>query len=174
MKDDDEEISLVRVNICDAHALSTILRASPGTTANDLGAILSTKLDIYDAEKRFFSLILVHSIYLESGTKHILKTLESNEKVLDILNKVEKKQDLYYKSASSSDGLKSESNNDNDSISFNENSLNNHNNNNNNNNKSTSNRSSRWFYKDIRSAPLELDGEVTGNSSSDDEEVLFI
>ena len=165
MKDDDEEISLVRVNICDAHALSTILRASPATTANDLGAILSTKLDIYDAEKRFFSLILVHSIYLESGTKHILKTLENNEKVLEILNKVEKKQNLFYKSASSSDGLKSEESNNN-SVSFNEN--------NQNTNKSTSNRSSRWFYKDIRSAPLELDGEVTGNSSSDDEEVLFI
>lgn len=31
-----------------------------------------------------------------------------------------------------------------------------------------------WYFKDIRSAPLQLDGETSGNSSSDDEEEMTL
>jgi hypothetical protein len=105
-------------------------------------------LDTHDADKQFFSLILVHSLY-DDGTssssrvRHVLRTVRPTESVLAVLRNVESKQaQLHGISPSPS--------------------------------SSTSSRSSRWFFKDSRSAPLELDGDVSGNSSSEEDEECSI
>ena len=137
--DDDENMKLIRVHICEKHALSTILRATLTTTAAELCSLLSTKLDIMDVECRFFTLILVHTTIQEKTNRNILYTLKPTDVVIDVLNTINKKHSTCEQL---SDTEKD----------------------------SRNRRSVRWFYKDVRSTQLEIDGEVSGDSSSEDEE----
>ena len=132
MNSEDIGMTLIRVTLFDSHAMSTILRTYAHTTAGDLHAILSTKLDISEDTANFFSLILIHSVEMDVGpTRFIVRTIQSSEKVLDVVKNVEDAHKVEGKG---------------DAI-------------------------SSFYFKDVRSAPLEFDGDVSGTESSDDEEV---
>ena len=129
--DEEEGMALIRVTVCNSHTMSTILKTYPATTAQDLNSILSTKLDINESAK-YFVLILVYTITTElQGQRHIIRTIQSDEKVLEVVQLVESK---YHNDAYSDDAFSS------------------------------------FYFKDIRTAPLEFDNEVSGPESSDEDE----
>ena len=132
--DEEEGMTLIRVTVCNSHTMSTILKTYPSTTAQDLNSILSTKLDINESAK-YFVLILVYTINTDThGKRHIIRTIDSNEKVLDVVKRVE---DKFQKKSRGDDGA-----------------------------------FSSFYFKDIRTAPLEFDNDVSGTESSDEDEEI--
>ena len=129
--EEEEDMALIRVTVCNSHTMSTILKTYPSTTAQDLNVILSTKLDINESAK-YFALILVYTISTElHGQRHIIRTIAAEEKVLEVVRSVENK-------------FRKEVQGDNSFSSF--------------------------YFKDVRTAPLEFDHEVSGPESSDEDE----
>ena len=137
--DEDEQVQSIRICVYERSTTSLTLEVNPLTLASEVCEKISTKLRFSVDEKKFYTLILVHTGLNESANAnyHFLRTLKNDEKVLSVVNFVADKQRSKFGQL-----------------------------------KSSYRSLSRWYYKDIRTSPIDLgdSGEISGESSSEDEE----
>lgn len=91
--DSDASCTIIKVNMSDAYASSTMLKAYTGTRASELCAVIAHKLALTQAEIPLHHLILVFTVIGWTGRRHhTIKTLTADENVLTVLAEVTRKQ----------------------------------------------------------------------------------
>lgn len=142
MDAEDESTQLMTVNIYDTHSATTILKVNSETRACDICKAIAHKFDISSDNAKFHSLVLVLTAY-NSANKY-------NTHCVRTLTQNECPLDIR--------GILISKLIDKYNISD---------------AKEVAN-TVRWYYKDIRTSPIEFgdSGEVSGEYSSDDEEVI--
>lgn len=163
--EDESNMQLIKVEIYDKHASSSIQKAFPTTQTSALCEAIASKVDVKPDQTKYFNLILVISWVNEANAKKFsyIRTLKSNEAVLtahqSTLKKIHDKMSLVSshspiarKKKPSVDATTSASMSSN--------------------NNNISNLTSRWFYKDMRTIPLDYNNkdDISANSSSSEDE----
>lgn len=159
--DEDSDNKCIKIYINDNLSISsTMIQVNSTTIASEIIESIANKIKISPEDLQHYSLILVYTRFNEqqssskSPTKrkskyHIVKTLKSNDILLNTLEHIINKQALKHKKKIRNSTLISPISNNN---------------------------FSKWYFKDVRKTPLDLEetGDVSGNSSSDEEDEISL
>jgi hypothetical protein len=158
--DEDSDNKYIRILINDIDNLSishTILQANATTTASEIIESIANKIKISSEDLKHYSLVLVYTRFNEKGSSskspnskyQIVKSLKSNDILLNVLENIINKQTIKYQKKIRNSNLISPLSNKN---------------------------FSKWYFKDKRRIPLDLDetGDVSGNSSSEEEDEISL
>ena len=97
LAESDTACTIIKVNMSDAYASSTMLKAYAGTKADELCAVIAHKLALTPAEIPLHHLILVFTVVGWTSRKHhTIKTLVADDTVLNVLEEVTLKQNTKH------------------------------------------------------------------------------
>ena len=144
--DDNDNSRLLKVQLYDTKGSYTILEAYPGTKASDILDAIINKIDLTPEESTYYTLILVHS-RLYQGSITPLSRYHCLKTLRSDDDVWETLNYVISKQASKYDKLEG---------------------------FGASKVHNRWFFKDIRTTPVDMGDDVSGNSSSDEEESISL
>jgi hypothetical protein len=151
LSDDDNDNNssrLLKVQLYDTKGSYTILEAYPGTKASDILDAIINKIDLTPEESTYYTLILVHSRFYQSSSSSSSISKYHCLKTLRSTDDVwETLNHVISKQSLRYDKLEG---------------------------YEATKVYNRWFFKDIRSTPVDMGDNVSGNSSSDDEESISL
>lgn len=140
MNDENTESIIIKVGIYDTLSSTTVLKITPTTTASEICIAIANKIDLSPDQAKYHNLILVYTGFSDKGSRKFYCVRTIRSKEC-VLRTLNAVIAKQNKKHSLDRDYES-------SLS-----------------------AVRWFYKDARSLPLEFgdSGDVSGNSSSDDE-----
>jgi hypothetical protein len=157
----ESEMQLIKVEIFDVHASSTILKVFPVTTAATVCEAIANKIDLSVEQTKFYNLILSLTWIndLDKQRYSYIRTLKPTDLVLKTFQAVlNKQQEKHTTSSHSNRKQKQTGSNGVENAPF---------------NYQKHNVTARWLYKDMRTTPLDVTNtreDVSANSSSSDDE----